>query len=92
MVFNVFTEEMWAEILNLLHDFATMEDALRSIVKLDAGKDSDEGYNEWGEADCFHIAQCKAGDVIHRLCITVDEAHVLALEEYWATSLLNRRG
>jgi len=31
--------------------------ALLSIAALDPTKDSDEGYNEWGEADCFRKAQ-----------------------------------
>lgn len=31
--------------------------ALERIRDLDPAKDSDEGSNEWGEADCFHHAQ-----------------------------------
>jgi hypothetical protein len=31
--------------------------ALEQIAKLDPGKDSTEGCNEWGEADCFTQAQ-----------------------------------
>lgn len=31
--------------------------ALARISEMDAEKDSDQGWNEWGEADCFH--QCR---------------------------------
>ena len=31
--------------------------ALKRIANLDAANDSEEGYNEWGEADCFNQAQ-----------------------------------
>lgn len=31
--------------------------ALERISSLDPDKDSDEGYNEWGEADCFRQAR-----------------------------------
>jgi len=31
--------------------------ALEAINDLDPNTDSDEGYNEWGEADCFGQAQ-----------------------------------
>lgn len=36
---------------------ALMLKALRLIAELDPLTDSDEGYNEWGEADCFRQAQ-----------------------------------
>lgn len=32
-------------------------EALRTITTLDPDKDSTEGFNEWGEADCFNKAQ-----------------------------------
>lgn len=35
--------------------------ALKSIAELHPDKDSDEGFNEWGEADCFRKAQTIAG-------------------------------
>jgi hypothetical protein len=31
--------------------------ALERIASLDPAQDSDEGHNEWGEADCFRKAQ-----------------------------------
>ena len=31
--------------------------ALRKIADLDPAVDSDKGYNEWGETDCFRQAQ-----------------------------------
>ena len=31
--------------------------ALNKIIDLDPDKDSDKGFNEWGEADCFRRAQ-----------------------------------
>lgn len=34
-----------------------LEAALQKIANLNPGEDSDEGYNEWGEADCFRQAQ-----------------------------------
>jgi hypothetical protein len=35
----------------------TLAEALRKIADLNPEVDSDEGYNEWGEADCFSQAQ-----------------------------------
>ena len=32
---------------------AELVKALEKISELDAAKDSEEGWNEWGEADCF---------------------------------------
>jgi hypothetical protein len=37
--------------------------ALQAIADLDA-RDSDEGFNEWGEADCFHKAQKIANNIL----------------------------
>ena len=31
--------------------------ALKAIADLDPEEDSEEGFNEWGEADCFGQAQ-----------------------------------
>jgi multidrug efflux pump subunit AcrA (membrane-fusion protein) len=39
------------------HPAADLVVALTKIASLDPAKDSDEGYNEWGEADCFRKAQ-----------------------------------
>jgi hypothetical protein len=32
-------------------------EALAKIAELDPERDTDEGFNEWGEALCFHKAQ-----------------------------------
>lgn len=42
----------------------TMRDALVKITELDPEKDSTEGYNEWGEAECFNKAQKLAREVL----------------------------
>jgi hypothetical protein len=34
-----------------------LEQALKTIAGLDPSVDSDEGWNEWGESDCFKKAQ-----------------------------------
>jgi hypothetical protein len=34
-----------------------LREALKKISALDAAKDSKEGWNEWGESDCFRKAQ-----------------------------------
>lgn len=39
---------------------ASLESALREIAALDPNTDSVEGFNEWGEADCFRKAQDRA--------------------------------
>lgn len=41
-------------------------EALQKIADLDPGKDSDEGVNEWGEADCFRQAQDIAHEAIRK--------------------------
>ena len=38
--------------------------ALTAIAALDPDKDSDEGLNEWGEADCFDMAQALARNAL----------------------------
>ncbi len=40
-----------------MSDRAVISKALHLIAELDPLNDSDEGYNEWGEADCFRQAQ-----------------------------------
>lgn len=42
-------------------------DALHKIAALDPAVDSDEGYNEWGEADCFRKAQAIAAPGANRV-------------------------
>ena len=39
-------------------------DALTEIATLDPDLDSSEGWNEWGEADCFHKAKNIASDAL----------------------------
>jgi hypothetical protein len=46
-----------AEIKRLVAQLYKRTDALTQIAALDAAKDSEEGWNEWGEAECFHKAQ-----------------------------------
>lgn len=45
------------EIDNLKIEVARYKAALEKIQTLDPSVDSEEGYNEWGEADCFRQAQ-----------------------------------
>lgn len=42
-------------------------EVLRRIVELDPEVDSTAGYNEWGEADCFRLAQDAARTAIARV-------------------------
>jgi len=51
-------------MMQIREKFASLEQANAELVKalekiseLDAAKDSEEGWNEWGEADCFRQAQ-----------------------------------
>lgn len=39
-------------------------EALEQISDLNAERDSDEGWNEWGESDCFRQAQQIAKDAL----------------------------
>jgi hypothetical protein len=39
-------------------------EALLAILRLDPNVNSEEGSNEWGEADCFHQAQRLAADAL----------------------------
>jgi hypothetical protein len=41
--------------------------ALERIVALNPADDSDEGYNEWGEADCFNKSQEIARKVLDNM-------------------------
>jgi len=43
-----------------------LRDALVAIRALDPATDSPEGYNEWGEADCFRSAQAIAVNALTR--------------------------
>jgi len=45
--------------------------ALRRIAALDSSVDSPEGFNEWGEADCFAKAQemARIALVLHNVAI-----------------------
>lgn len=36
---------------------AALREALARIAALDPSTDSEEGFNEWGEADCFRKAK-----------------------------------
>jgi hypothetical protein len=42
-------------------------EALEKIVALNPEKDSTEGFNEWGEAECFGIAQDIARQALRSL-------------------------
>lgn len=39
-------------------------EALEKIKTLDPGKDSSQGFNEWGEAECFNLAQRLATEAL----------------------------
>lgn len=45
------------EIDNLKIVVARYRAALEKIQQLDPSRDSEEGFNEWGEADCFRQSQ-----------------------------------
>ena len=44
----------------VITDIENLYAALKYIAALDPEKDSDEGFNEWGEADCFRLSQQRA--------------------------------
>ncbi len=44
-----------------------MIEALQKINSLDPSVDSSEGFNEWGEADCFNQAQTIARAILKRI-------------------------
>jgi len=41
-----------------------LREALKKIAAIDAEKDSEHGWNEWGEADCFQQAKIIARDAL----------------------------
>jgi hypothetical protein len=45
------------EVDNLRIELARYRAALQRITELNPSEDSEEGYNEWGEADCFRQAR-----------------------------------
>lgn len=49
--------ELYDELERVNGERDVMAAKLAGIVALGPSKDSDEGYNEWGEADCFRKAQ-----------------------------------
>jgi hypothetical protein len=51
-------------IAHLNSDIANLKEALEKIATLNLSNDSTEGYNEWGEADCFKQAQAIAWDAL----------------------------
>ena len=40
-----------------LDEIGRYREALEKIAALDPEKDSTEGFNEWGEAECFDLAK-----------------------------------
>ncbi len=64
-------EQLRAEVRTLRNIGVTLEQqnadlkaACESIVALNPTTDSHEGFNEWGEADCFNQAQTIAGKAL----------------------------
>ena len=55
------------EYIEMQHDeIIRLRAVLKEIVSLDPGLHSAEGYNEWGEADCFAKAQGIAKEALER--------------------------
>jgi hypothetical protein len=52
------------EVDNLKITLAGYRAALERITELNPSEDSEEGYNEWGEADCFRQARRIAGQAL----------------------------
>lgn len=52
------------EVDNLKIELARYKAALERITSLNPSEDSEEGYNEWGEADCFRQAQRIADEAL----------------------------
>ena len=52
------------QIDNMKIELARYKAALEKIQDLDPCKDTDEGYNEWGEAACFRLARKEASDAL----------------------------
>lgn len=47
-------------------EITRLRDALQRIAALDPAKDSEDGHNEWGEADCFSQAQAISARALGR--------------------------
>lgn len=58
-----------AEFIHRVNTWETLVDALERIAALDPAEDSDQGYNEWGEADCFNKSQDMARAALNA-CVT----------------------
>lgn len=55
----------WDELeADLRQRLEVAEKALLTISELDPEKDSDEGYNEWGQAECYYKAKALAHEAI----------------------------
>ena len=50
--------------VGVVEDVAAVRAALLKIAALDPAVDSEEGFNEWGEADCFNKAQAIAREAV----------------------------
>lgn len=47
--------------------YPKLVEALRVIAQKNAAEDSTEGFNEWGEADCFHQCRNEAAALLREL-------------------------
>ena len=47
-----------------LHEIERLRVVLENIAELDPATNSTDGFNEWGEADCFNQAQQLARDAL----------------------------
>jgi hypothetical protein len=54
---QMFIEGVIADAVRLQAENEALRKALDRIAALDPSVDSDQGWNEWGEADCFDKAQ-----------------------------------
>lgn len=54
---NELGDQVMENALCALDALEQAQAALHRIAELDPRIDSEEGYNEWGEADCFRQAQ-----------------------------------
>lgn len=50
--------------VGVVDDVAAVRAALLKIAALNPEDDSEEGFNEWGEADCFNKAQAIAREAV----------------------------
>lgn len=66
--------------------------ALQKIADLDPSVDSLEGYNEWGEADCFSQAKTIARGALEGtsagVCVRCGEARLSG--EHWSCGFCTR--